>query len=186
MTATREPTALPDVVALIPPRFEDERGWFQPLLTPKDGEALTGWTPFVQVNQSRSLRGVLRGMHLQTRRPQGKLVQVTRGAIFDVAVDLRPDSPAFGRWAGQVLSAANRAALWVPPGFAHGFYALEDADLLYLVTAPWDPGHELTLSWEDPTVGIEWPLRGDAQLSERDAAGVSLAQARRALLAERR
>ena len=181
MTATREPTALPEVVALIPQRFEDDRGWFQPLVTPEDGEALAGWTPFVQVNQSRSHRGVLRGLHLQTRRPQGKLVQVTRGAIFDVAVDLRPGSPAFGQWAGRVLSAANRAALWIPPGFAHGFYALEDSDLLYLVTAPWDPDHELTLLWDDPEVGVDWPLDGPPQVSERDAAGVAFAEARRIL-----
>ena len=168
----------PEVVRLDPPRHRDERGWFQALLTPAAGEDLLGWRPFVQVNRSSSGPGVLRGLHLQRRRPQGKLIQVLRGAIFDVAVDLRPGSPRFGAWVGLWLRAERGGALWVPPGFAHGFYSPGGAELIYLVTEPWDPGGELCLAWDDPAVGVRWPLAGRPLLSERDAAGLDLARAR--------
>ena len=133
---------------------------------------------FVQDNHSHSARGVLRGMHFQNPRPQGKLMRVIAGAAFDVAVDLRASSPTFGQWFGLELSAANRRMLWIPEGFAHGFLALEDdTDVLYKCTAPYAPEHDHTLAWNDPEVGIDWPLAGTVpQLSAKDRAGCSLGQ----------
>ncbi len=134
---------------------------------------------FVQVNCSRSVRGVLRGLHFQHPRAQGKLVSVTRGRVFDVAVDIRPDSPSFGRWVGVELSGENGRQLWVPPDFAHGFVTLSDeADLLYHCTDLYDPGFEQTLVWNDPEVAVEWPLDRPV-LSDKDAAGRTLAELRR-------
>jgi dTDP-4-dehydrorhamnose 3,5-epimerase len=130
---------------------------------------------FVQDNHSRSLKGVLRGMHFQHPDAQGKLVRVVAGAVFDVIVDLRRSSPTFGRWHGIELTAANQRMLWVPEGFAHGFLALAEADLLYKCTAPYAPQHERTLAWDDPAVGIEWPLGGEPLLSAKDATGMPLA-----------
>lgn len=132
---------------------------------------------FVQDNHSRSQKGVLRGLHFQNPGPQGKLVRVTRGAVFDVAVDLRRSSPQFGKWVGVELSAENKRMFWVPEGFAHGFLTLEDdTDFLYKCTAPYAPQSEYTLAWDDPDVGVEWPVIDLAPLiSDKDAAGLALA-----------
>ncbi len=168
------PLAVADLVLVAPARFEDARGDLEVVITPALGARLRGWAPFVQVNRARSRPGVLRGLHAQRRLPQGKLVSALSGAIFDVAVDLRAGSPTWGRWAGARLEAGG-PAMWIPPGFAHGFYVLEGpAEVLYLVTRPWDPGSELTLAWDDPEVGVDWPLSGPPVLSERDAAGAAL------------
>jgi len=131
----------------------------------------------VQDNHSRSQKGVLRGLHFQNPVPQGKLVRVTNGAVFDVAVDLRASSPTFGQWVGVTLSAANKRLFWVPEGFAHGFLTLkDDTDFLYKCTAPYAPQSEFTLAWDDPAVGIEWPVVGlDPTISDKDARGLGLA-----------
>jgi dTDP-4-dehydrorhamnose 3,5-epimerase len=133
---------------------------------------------FVQDNHSRSQKGVLRGMHFQNPGPQGKLVRVVRGAVFDAVVDLRRSSPTFGQWTGVTLSAENKRMFWVPEGFAHGFLTLEDdTDFLYKCTAPYAPRHEHSLAWDDPAVGIEWPLEGvEPQLSAKDKAGLALGE----------
>ena len=132
----------------------------------------------MQDNHSRSARGVLRGLHYQIRHPQGKLVRVTHGEVFDVAVDLRRSSRTFGQWAGVTLSAANHRQLWIPPGFAHGFVVTSDsADFLYKTTDYWHPEFERSLLWNDPAIGIEWPLQGPPQLAAKDAAGLVLGQA---------
>ena len=131
--------------------------------------------PFVQDNHSRSSRGILRGMHFQTTQPQGKLVRVTSGEVFDVIVDCRADSPSCGQWYGVTLTAENHEQLWVPPGCAHGFYALSDsADFLYKCTDYYHPGSEITLAWDDPTVGINWPILNGTlpQVSEKDCHGI--------------
>lgn len=170
-------TTLPGVLIIEPRVFGDARGFFMEtwnaLAFAEAGLDLT----FVQDNHSRSQKGVLRGLHFQNPLPQGKLVRVTRGAVFDVAVDLRWSSPSFGKWVGVELSADNQRMLWVPEGFAHGFLTLEDdTDFLYKCTAPYEPSCEFTLAWDDPAVGIEWPLSGiDPIISEKDARGLSLA-----------
>ncbi|MEL6714494.1 MAG: dTDP-4-dehydrorhamnose 3,5-epimerase, partial [Planctomycetota bacterium] len=136
---------------------------------------------FVQDNHSRSTQGILRGLHYQNPQPQGKLVRVTEGEVFDVAVDLRKGSPTFGKWVGERLSAENKHMLWVPPGFAHGFYVTsETAEFVYKCTDYYAPEHEQSLAWDDPAVGVEWPLVDGAppQLSGKDAAGLSLADAK--------
>ncbi|MFM8892967.1 MAG: dTDP-4-dehydrorhamnose 3,5-epimerase, partial [Planctomycetia bacterium] len=131
---------------------------------------------FVQDNHSRSGRGVLRGLHFQTQKPQGKLVRVAAGAVFDVAVDIRTDSPTFGRWAGVELSADNKRQLWIPPGLAHGFLVLTDhADFLYKTTDYYAPDHERCIRWDDPDLAIQWPLEAAPILSRKDAAGLPLA-----------
>lgn len=162
---------------ILEPRvFGDDRGFFMESWNAqafaKAGLDLT----FVQDNHSRSQKGVLRGMHFQNPGPQGKLVRVVRGAVFDAVVDLRRSSPTFGKWTGVVLSAENKRMFWVPEGFAHGFLTLEDdTDFLYKCTAPYAPEHEASLAWDDPTVGIEWPLDGiEPKLSAKDAEGVPL------------
>ena len=133
---------------------------------------------FVQDNYSLSHRNVLRGLHYQIRNPQGKLVQVTRGEIFDVVVDLRKSSSTFGQWVGTLLTSSNPQNLWIPPGFAHGFYVLSDeAEVLYQVTEHWSPADERTLRWDDPDLAIDWPLTGQPLLSDKDARGTSLADA---------
>jgi dTDP-4-dehydrorhamnose 3,5-epimerase len=133
---------------------------------------------FVQDNHSRSARGVLRGLHYQIRQPQGKLVRVVRGSVFDVTVDLRRSSPTFGRWVGVELSEDNHRQLWVPPGFAHGFLVTsESADFLYKTTDYYAPEHERCIAWDEPTIGIEWPIESMPQLSVKDRAGLSLANA---------
>lgn len=170
-------TALPGVLIIEPRVFGDARGFFMEtwnaLAFAEAGLDLT----FVQDNHSRSQKGVLRGLHFQNPLPQGKLVRVTRGAVFDVAVDLRWSSPHFGKWVGAELTAQNKRMLWVPEGFAHGFLTLEDeTDFLYKCTAPYEPTCEHTLAWDDPAVAIEWPVAGlDPIISEKDARGLALA-----------
>lgn len=163
---------------LIEPRvFGDERGFFLESWNAEVFAANGVPATFVQDNHSRSSRGVLRGMHFQDPNAQGKLVRVVAGAVFDVAVDVRRSSPAFGRWAGVELSAANKRMLWVPPGFAHGFLTLADGtDFLYKCTDFYRPEHEHALAWDDPDIGIEWPLDGiEPQLSAKDRQGRALA-----------
>ncbi|MFY7836470.1 MAG: dTDP-4-dehydrorhamnose 3,5-epimerase [Novosphingobium sp.] len=163
---------------IIEPRvFGDERGFFLESWNAQ-GFAEAGLDlTFVQDNHSRSQKGVLRGMHFQNPAPQGKLVRVVRGAVFDAVVDLRRSSPTFGKWTGVTLSAENKRMFWVPEGFAHGFLTLEDdTDFLYKCTSPYAPQNEASLAWDDPTVGIEWPLDGiEPKLSAKDADGVPLA-----------
>lgn len=161
-----------------PQVFGDERGFFMESWN-RAVFAEAGITcDFVQDNHSRSHKGVLRGLHFQNPQPQGKLVRVVSGAVFDVAVDLRRSSPTFGKWVGVELSARNKRLFWVPEGFAHGFLTLEDnTDFLYKCTAPYAPQHEHTLAWDDPEIGIDWPLGSLApQLSSKDRAGLPLAQ----------
>lgn len=174
------PSAIPDVLVIEPQVFNDERGFFYESFNERRFTELTGLEPrFVQDNHSRSLRNVLRGLHYQLgTAAQGKLVRVTAGAIFDVVVDLRRDSPTFGRANTIELSADNRIQLWIPPGFAHGFLALSEvAECVYKTTDYWSPQHERTLSWNDPALGIDWPLAGEPVVSAKDKAGTPLAQA---------
>lgn len=172
-------TALPGVLIIEPRLFEDARGFFLESWNARAFAQATGVDlSFVQDNHSRSRRGVLRGLHYQIRQPQGKLVRVVRGAIFDVAVDLRKSTPTFGRWFGTELTEDNHRQLWVPPGFGHGFLVLsESADVLYKATDYYAPEHERSLLWNDPAVGIDWPLDGiEPLLSAKDAEGQPLAQ----------
>jgi dTDP-4-dehydrorhamnose 3,5-epimerase len=173
------PTALPDVKIIEPALFEDDRGFFMETWSARAFASAGIEASFVQDNHSRSAKGVLRGLHYQVGRPQGKLVRVVAGRAFDVAVDLRRSAPSFGSWAGVELSAENRRMLWVPPGFAHGFLALEGTELLYKCTEHYAPELERTLLWSDPDIGIDWPLEGiDAPiLSAKDRAGVPLQSA---------
>ncbi|MCO6059782.1 dTDP-4-dehydrorhamnose 3,5-epimerase [Pseudomonas sp. MOB-449] len=167
------PTAIPDVLILEPRVFGDERGFFYESFNALTFEALTGLRrDFVQDNHSRSQRGVLRGLHYQVKQPQGKLVRVTQGEVFDVVVDLRRSSPTFGGWAGMYLSAENKRQLWVPEGFAHGFVVLSDyAEFLYKTTDYYAPEHERCIRWDDPDLAIDWPLSETPQLSAKDKAG---------------
>ncbi|HEY0757974.1 MAG TPA: dTDP-4-dehydrorhamnose 3,5-epimerase [Acidisarcina sp.] len=174
------PTAIPDVLILEPRIFGDDRGFFFESYNQRMFAELGIPDTFVQDNHSRSIKGVLRGMHYQTVHPQGKLVRAGSGEIFDVAVDLRRASPTFGRWVGERLSAENRRMLWIPPKFAHGFVVLsESAELLYKATDFYAPAGERSLLWNDPAVGIDWPFdwRIDASpiLSPKDKAGTLLA-----------
>jgi dTDP-4-dehydrorhamnose 3,5-epimerase len=173
------PSALPGVLVIEPQVFLDERGFFFESFNERRFAELTGLRPqFVQDNHSKSLRNVVRGLHYQVGSPQGKLVRVVAGAIFDVVVDLRRSSPTFGQWHGIELSAENRRQLWIPPGFAHGFLATSDsAECVYKTTDYWSPAHERTLLWNDPALGIRWPLAGAPILSGKDQAGAPLAQA---------
>ena len=181
MNATR--LAIPEVVLLEPKVFGDARGFFMESFNARAFTQATGLdVPFVQDNHSRSVKGVLRGLHYQIRQPQGKLVRVVRGTVFDVAVDLRRSSPTFGRWVGEVLSEENRRQLWVPAGFGHGFVVLSDsADFLYKTTEYYAPEHERSIAWNDPGIGIQWPLQAHGiaapVLSAKDAAAPGLAQA---------
>jgi dTDP-4-dehydrorhamnose 3,5-epimerase len=171
-------TALPGVLIIEPRVFGDARGFFMETWNASGFAAAGLERTFVQDNHSRSQKGVLRGLHFQNPAPQGKLVRVTNGAVFDVAVDLRQSSLTFGKWVGVELSAANKRMLWVPEGFAHGFLTLQpDTDFLYKCTAPYAPQSEHTLAWNDPAVGIDWPdFGGEPIISEKDARGLSLAQ----------
>lgn len=171
------PTAIPEVLILEPEVFGDARGFFLESYNARAFREATGLAlEFVQDNHSRSARGVLRGLHYQIRQPQGKLVRVVQGAVFDVAVDLRRSSPSFGRWVGAELSADNHRQMWVPAGFAHGFVVLSDsADFLYKTTDYYAPEHERCLLWNDPEVGVAWPLHGAPQLSAKDRQGCPLA-----------
>lgn len=173
------PTAIPDVLIIEPKVFGDARGFFYESFNQKAFNEATGLSlNFVQDNHSRSGKGVLRGLHYQIEQPQGKLVRVVRGAVFDVAVDIRKASPTFGQWVGIELSEDNHKQLWVPPGFAHGFLVLSDsADFLYKTTDYYAPQHERSLLWNDPSVAVEWPISGNPQLAAKDAAGKRLQQA---------
>ena len=174
------PTAIPGVLIIEPQVFGDARGFFFESFNQKAFNDATGTDhQFVQDNHSRSGKGVLRGLHYQVNRPQGKLVRVVRGAVFDVAVDIRPDSPAFGRWVGVELTEDNHKQLWVPPGLAHGFLVLsETADFLYKTTDYYAPEFERCIAWDDASVGIEWPLDGlQPKLSAKDLAGQPLSAA---------
>jgi dTDP-4-dehydrorhamnose 3,5-epimerase len=173
-------TAIPDVKLLEPRVFGDDRGFFMESYNRRTFTELTGIdVDFVQDNHSRSAKGVLRGLHYQIRQPQGKLVRVVSGAVFDVAVDLRRSSPTFGRWVGEVLSAENRRQLWVPAGFAHGFLVLSDtAEFLYKTTDYYAPEHERCIAWNDPDLNVAWPLDGTVpSLSAKDAQGLSFRDA---------
>ncbi|AWB35831.1 dTDP-4-dehydrorhamnose 3,5-epimerase [Orrella marina] len=163
-------TQLPDVLLLTPRVFGDHRGFFYESFNQRDFEEATGVNArFVQDNHSRSSRGVLRGLHYQTQQAQGKLVRVTAGEVFDVAVDIRKDSPDFGRWTGHILCAEQFQQLWIPPGFAHGFLVLSDhAEFLYKTTDYYAPESERSLYWNDPDVAIDWPAVADVLLSEKD------------------
>jgi dTDP-4-dehydrorhamnose 3,5-epimerase len=174
------PTAIPEVVLIEPKVFKDDRGFFLETFQANKYAAAGVPPTLVQDNHSGSRRGVLRGLHYQITQPQGKLVSVVVGEVFDVAVDLRRSSPTFGQWVGATLSAQNHRQIWVPPGFAHGFYVLSDwAEVTYKVTAFYNPEAERTLIWDDPEVGIHWPLLEGRKplLSPKDAQGRRLAQA---------
>ena len=179
MPYTLIPTALPEVLILEPKVFGDARGFFFESFNQRDFAQATGLdVQFVQDNHSRSSKGVLRGLHYQIKHPQGKLVRVTQGEVFDVAVDLRRSSPNFGKWVGMVLSADNHRQLWVPPGFAHGFVVTSDtAECLYKTTDYWYPEHERSLLWNDPMVAVQWPLAAAPQLAVKDAAATRLGDA---------
>jgi dTDP-4-dehydrorhamnose 3,5-epimerase len=173
-------TAIPDVLVLEPRVFGDERGFFFESWNQREFARLGLPTNFVQDNHSKSARGILRGLHYQTQQVQGKLVRVVAGEVFDVAVDMRRDSPTLGRWAGALLSAVNRRMMWIPPGFAHGFYVTtESAEFVYKCTDFYDPEHEVSMRWDDPAIGIDWPLADGKPpvLSAKDAAGLSFAEA---------
>lgn len=167
--------AIPDVILIEPPVFGDERGFFfESFNQRRFDEAVGRPVTFVQDNHSRSARHVLRGLHYQIRQPQGKLVRVVQGEVFDVAVDLRRSSPHFGKWVGTVLSADNKHQLWVPEGFAHGFVVLSDrAEFLYKTTDYYVPDAERCILWNDPDLAIDWPFRGEPSLSAKDARGAS-------------
>ena len=177
MKATR--LAIPEVVLIEPQVFGDARGFFFESFNQKTFNEATGTNhPFVQDNHSRSSQGVLRGLHYQIQQPQGKLVRVVRGKVWDVAVDIRKSSPTFGQWVGAELSEDNQHQLWVPPGFAHGFVVLsESADFLYKTTDYYAPEHERCIAWNDPQLGIRWPYEGEPRLSAKDAQGLALAAA---------
>lgn len=174
------PTALPEVLILEPKVFGDERGFFMESWNARTFRGVTGLdVEFVQDNHSRSAKNVLRGIHYQMVKPQGKLVRVVSGAVFDVAVDLRKSSPNFGKWVGVELTVENRRQLWVPPGFGHGFLVTsESADFLYKTTEYWYAAHDRSLRWDDPSVGIRWPTVGvEPQLAAKDRAAPLLESA---------
>lgn len=174
------PTAIPDVLVIEPRVFGDARGFFYESFNQRAfDEAIGRRVEFVQDNHSRSIRGVLRGLHYQIEQPQGKLLRVTSGAVFDVAVDIRRSSATFGQWVGMELSADNNKQLWVPEGFAHGFLVLTDsADFLYKTTDYYAPEHERCIAWNDADLNIDWSALGIAPLlSKRDAVGASLRSA---------
>ncbi len=172
-------TEIPDVLIIEPKVFGDARGFFYESFNARTFAAVTGrHATFVQDNHSRSAKSVLRGLHYQIKQPQGKLVRVVSGEVFDVAVDLRKKSPTFGKWAGTTLSAENKRMLWIPEGFAHGFLVLSDsADFLYKTTDYYAPEHERCIIWNDPAVGIAWPLAGQPVLAAKDKAGKLLLEA---------
>lgn len=180
MPYTVTKTDLPEVLILEPKVFGDDRGFFFESFNQRDFQQATGLNVnFVQDNHSKSNQGVLRGLHYQIQHPQGKLVRVILGTVFDVAVDLRRSSANFGKWVGVELSADNKRQLWIPPGFAHGFVVIsESAEFLYKTTDYWYPEHERSLLWNDPTVGIQWPATtSDLKLAAKDAAGKILVEA---------
>lgn len=168
-------TSIPDVKIIEPDVYGDERGFFLESWSEKKFSDAGLPVDFVQDNHSRSAQGILRGLHYQTSNTQGKLVRVTAGSVFDVAVDLRKSSDTFGQWVGVELSDTNHRMLWVPPRFAHGFYVLSEmADFLYKCTDVYSPEHEVSIQWDDPDIGVQWPLVGGVEtaLSQKDKAGV--------------
>lgn len=171
--------SIPDVLRIEPRVFGDERGFFyESFRQDRFEEAVGRQVAFVQDNHSKSARNVLRGLHYQLRQPQGKLVRVVAGSVFDVAVDLRRSSPTYGQWVGEILSAENRAQLWVPEGFAHGFLVLsESAEFVYKTTDYYAPEHERCIAWDDPAIGIGWPLGEAPIVSAKDARGQLFAAA---------
>jgi dTDP-4-dehydrorhamnose 3,5-epimerase len=174
------PTAIPDVVVVEPKVFGDGRGFFFESFNRRALEAALGRPlDFVQDNHSLSAKGVLRGLHYQVPNPQGKLVRIVRGEVFDVAVDLRRGSPTFGRWVGETLSAENKRQLWIPEGFGHGFMVVSaEAECLYKTTDYWHPEHERCIRWDDPELAIRWPVQGVTPvISEKDAKGTSFRDA---------
>ncbi len=173
------PTRIPGVLLFEPNVFGDARGFFFESFNRRIFQEATGLAvDFVQDNHSRSVRNVLRGLHYQAVQPQGKLVRVTQGAVFDVAVDIRKDSPTHGQWVGEILSAENRKQLWIPAGLAHGFVVLsETAEFLYKTTDYYAPQHERCIAWNDPDLAIAWPIEGAPLLSARDAAGAAFREA---------
>lgn len=172
-------TQIPDVLIIEPKVFGDERGFFLESFNEKTFKAKTGVTvSFVQDNHSRSAQNVLRGLHYQIKNPQGKLVRVTSGSVYDVALDIRQSSPTFGQWTGCILSDTNHRQLWVPPGFAHGFVVLSEiADFLYKTTDYYAPEHERAIQWNDPALKIDWKITGKPVLSHKDQAALPLAKA---------
>jgi dTDP-4-dehydrorhamnose 3,5-epimerase len=173
------PTAIPDVIILEPKVFGDDRGFFFESFNAKAFEQATGRKrEFVQDNHSKSAKNVLRGLHYQIQNPQGKLVRVTQGEVFDVAVDLRISSKTFGQWVGVVLSGESKKQLWVPEGFAHGFVVLsETAEFLYKTTDYYAPEYERSMLWNDPALGINWPFEGEPKLAAKDAAAKRFSEA---------
>lgn len=172
-------TNLPEVLVIEPRIFGDDRGFFYESFNAKKFAELSGIeTAFVQDNHSLSAKNVLRGLHYQIRQPQGKLVRVVAGKVFDVAVDIRRSSPRFGQWTGVSLSAENKRQMWIPAGFAHGFIVLSDsAEFLYKTTDYWAPEHERCLQWDDPAIAIHWPLQGTPVMSAKDQQGQLLVNA---------
>jgi dTDP-4-dehydrorhamnose 3,5-epimerase len=174
------PSEIPDVVEISPRIFGDERGTFMETWNQADFREAGIDVPFIQDNHSQSVQGTLRGLHYQMKHSQGKLVRAIRGEIFDVAVDMREWSDTFGQWVGVSLSSENRRMLWIPPGFAHGFYVMSDrAEFVYKCTDRYAPEHEVTLSWDDPALNIAWPIAEDSMpiLSQKDQDGFSLSRA---------
>ncbi len=173
------PTAIPDVLIIEPKVFGDERGFFYESFNRRKFADLVGRNvDFLQDNHSRSAKNVLRGLHYQIQQPQGKLVRVVQGTVFDVAVDIRCSSPTFGRHVAVELSDANKRMFWVPEGFAHGFVVMSDtAEFLYKTTDFWAPEFERSIAWNDPAIGIQWPIQGEPSLSAKDQQGKALAEA---------
>lgn len=172
-------TDIPDVKIIEPLVFGDERGFFMETWQQKKFEELVTGRPtqFVQDNHSKSKKGILRGLHYQTENTQGKLVRVISGEVFDVAVDIRKDSPTFGQWVGVYLSDENKRQLWIPEGFAHGFYVMsEEAEFVYKCTEYYSPEYEVTILWDDPTLNINWPINQESkpQLSQKDINGINI------------
>lgn len=169
------PTAIADVLRLEPKVFGDDRGFFYESFNEKAFREATGLdVHFVQDNHSKSARNVLRGLHYQVQQPQGKLVRVVQGEVFDVAVDIRKGSKTYGQWVGEILSAENKRQLWIPAGLAHGFVVLsETAEFLYKTTDYYAPAHERCIAWNDPELAIAWPIEGAPVLSGKDAAGMA-------------
>ncbi len=172
-------TAIPDVLIIEPNVFGDDRGFFFESFNRRKFAELIGCDiDFVQDNHSRSVKNVLRGLHYQIQQPQGKLVRVVQGAVFDVAVDIRRSSPTFGQHIGLELTAENKRMLWIPEGFAHGFVVISDsAEFLYKTTDYWAPEYERSIAWNDPAIGIQWPIQGEPALSAKDQQAKPLAEA---------
>ena len=169
---------IPDVVLFEPKVFGDDRGFFFESFNSRIFGQLTGLKrEFVQDNHSRSAKNVLRGLHYQIQHPQGKLVRVVSGEVFDVAVDIRKGSPTFGKWVGEILSAENKRQMWIPEGFAHGFVVLSDvAEFLYKTTDYWYPEYERSILWSDPDLAVKWPIEGEPVLAEKDVNGSKLSR----------